>query len=423
MDTDLARVAKESCQHALQQLRSAERAPIAGWLRQHLFGHVLPFWERHALDQQGGILTCISDSGDVLSTDKWLWSQWRAVWVFSRLYNQLDRDPKWLQRARHIADFCLRSGWDTVNEGWALLLSRDGKVLRGPESIYVDVFAICGLVELHRACGDPELLRIAARSADSALKKLAGPRDRVPHFPYPIPPGAKPHGLAMMWSLALAELGAAAQDENYLQAAEGFSNEIFRDFYRPDRDLIVERVRADGGEFPAPLGTAVVPGHAIEAMWFQVHVIDLLGRGRERLDLCFRLVLRHLDLGWDHAGAGGLLLAVDADGREPVGWNHPGSKIWWPQTEGLYAALLGWERTQRPLFLDWYERLWKTCLEHFVDWENGEWRQNLQRDFSPLAAVVALPVKDPFHLPRSLILQLELLEKRSASGPPLAGQP
>lgn len=396
---------------------------MAAWLREHLFGHVLSFWEHHAIDERGGILTCISDSGDVLSTDKWLWSQWRAVWVFSRIYNQLDRDPKWLRFALQISDFCRRTGWDATAESWVLLVSRDGKVLRGPDSLYVDVFAICGLVELHRACGDPELLEIASRTADAAFKKLAGPRDRIPHFPYPIPPGAKPHGLAMMWSLAFAELGAAAQNENYLTAAEGFSDEIFRDFYRHERDLIVERVREDGGEFPAPLGTAVVPGHAIEALWFQVHVIALLGRRRERLDECFRLVLRHLELGWDREGGGGLLLAIDADGREPVGWNHASSKIWWPQTEALYAVLLGWELQQRPVFLDWYDRLWQTCLDHFVDWENGEWRQNLQRDFSPLAAVVALPVKDPFHLPRSLILQIELLERNSKDGASAVGRP
>ena len=69
----------------------------------------------------------------------------------------------------------------------------------------------------------------------------------------------------------------------------------------------------------------------------------------------------------------------------------------------------GWLRTGDPKFHDWYERTWQICLDHFVDWENGEWRQKLDRSFQPITAVVALPVKDPFHLPRSLILQLELL--------------
>src|SRR5690606_35592170 len=106
------------------------------WLRRHLFGHVLPFWEAHALDQAGGLLTCISDSGEILSTDKWLWSQWRAVWVFRRIYNRLQPDPRWLEPARQIADFCIKFGWDHKADGWSLVVGRDGKTLRGCESIY-----------------------------------------------------------------------------------------------------------------------------------------------------------------------------------------------------------------------------------------------------------------------------------------------
>ncbi|MBL9214151.1 MAG: AGE family epimerase/isomerase, partial [Opitutaceae bacterium] len=182
-------------------------------------------------------------------------------------------------------------------------------------------------------------------------------------------------------------------------------------FYRGDRYVVLFFVGAEGSVYPRPLGTAVVPGHAIEDMWFQIHVSDLLQPDPARLAEACRLILRHLELGWDQAHGGGLLLAVDADGREPVGWKFADTKLWWPQTEALYATLLGWERTRRPEFLDWYERVWQVCLDHFVDWQHGEWRQKLDRDFQPLTDTVALPVKDPFHLPRSLLLQLELLEK------------
>ncbi|MBM3855990.1 MAG: N-acylglucosamine 2-epimerase, partial [Verrucomicrobia bacterium] len=126
-----------------------------------------------------------------------------------------------------------------------------------------------------------------------------------------------------------------------------------------------------------------------------------------------RLILRHLEIGWDHAGGGGVLLAVDRDDRQPVAWNFAESKLWWPQTEALYATLLGWAQTGRSEFLDWYERLWRVCLDHFVDWTLGEWRQKLSRDFQPIAETIALPVKDPFHLPRSLMLQIELLTRMS----------
>lgn len=395
---------------AFAALRAGATQPMAQWLRAHLFGHVLPFWERHAFDPQGGLLTCLNDDGSVRSTDKWLWSQWRAVWVFACLHRRFGRDPRWLERARGIAGFCRRRGWLERDQAWALLVGGDGQVLRGAESTYVDAFAVYGLTELYRAGGEEDVRRLAQWTADVALARLAGPRDLLPHFPYPIPKGAKPHGVPMLWSLVLAELGHALGEERYLQAAAQLSQEIFRDFVRRDRGLLLEFVRADGREYDSPQGTAVVPGHVIEDMWFQLHVARLTGSPAAPAAEMLGLVLRNLQLGWDAHHGGGLLLAVDADGREPVGWNFPDTKLWWPHTEALYTALLGWRLTGQAEFLDWYERVWRFCLEYHVDWKNGEWRQKLNRARTPIQDVVALPVKDPFHLPRSLILQVELLE-------------
>ena len=50
-------------------------------LREFLYGHlvddILPFWQRHAVDPEGGVNSCIADDGSVINRDKWLWSQWR----------------------------------------------------------------------------------------------------------------------------------------------------------------------------------------------------------------------------------------------------------------------------------------------------------------------------------------------------------
>lgn len=383
---------------------------MARWLRAHLFEQVLPFWETHAIDDHGGLLTCLTDAGEILSTDKWLWSQWRAVWVFSRIHNTIQPDRHWLRLAHHIANFCVAHGWDERNDGWSLVLARDGTLLRGYESVYVDAFAVHGLVELYRADGDDRWLNLACRTADAVLRKLDLSPDRIPHFPYPIPPGTRPHGLAMIWSLKLAELAAVSQRDDYARAARDYSNTIFDQFLRSEQELIAEYIRADGRPLPPPLGTVVVPGHALECLWFQVHVGRLLDQGSHRTAEIFALILRHLQAGWDQTCGGGLSLAIDMRGSDfHVEWNHAEAKLWWPHTEALYAALLGWQHTDDRRFLQWYARLWRFCVNHYVDHDNGEWRQKLDRRLQPLDDIVALPVKDPFHLPRSLILQIEAL--------------
>jgi N-acylglucosamine 2-epimerase len=219
----------------------------------------------------------------------------------------------------------------------------------------------------------------------------------------------------MIWSMVLAELGAVAGERRYLRSAAEFSDEIFREFHRPARNVVLEYVRLDGGEFPPPVGTAIVPGHAIESMWFQLHVGKRLGTGGDRTPLATGIIRRHLELGWDAAQGGGLLLAIDADGRADVGWKFADTKLWWPHTEALYATLLAWKMERAPWSLEWYERLWRFCLEHYVDWQHGEWRQKLTRSLAPLVETVALPVKDPFHLARSLILQIELLRESGST--------
>jgi N-acylglucosamine 2-epimerase len=363
------------------------------------------------MDPQGGILTCIDDTGKVQSTDKWLWSQWRAVWVYSRLYNTLDRDPKWVAYAQQIAEFCLKHGWLEEEQGWALLLSQEGEVLRRHESIYTDGFAVYGMAELYRATGDVKYRDWAVRTADAALEKLKKPYDTVPHFPYGIPPGTKPHGLPMIWSLTLADLGTILNEPRYLKEARRLSETIYRDHYKAADDRIIEFVNADGSDYAESEGAVTVPGHAIEDMWFQWHVFEQTDWKDAPREETLRLILRHMDLGWDKQ-SGGILLAIDRHGRKDVGGGFPESKLWWPQTEALYATLLGGIETGDPAYFDWYEKLWKLCLDSYVDWESGEWRQKLKRDLTPITEVIALPVKDPFHLPRALMLQIELLEAR-----------
>jgi N-acylglucosamine 2-epimerase len=397
-------------------LRRGEHLPMSAALRAHLLGHVMPFWDNYAWEERtGSLCTCIDDRGVVQSRDKWLWSQWRAVWVYARLFRTIEARPVWLERARRIAEFCLTHGWLESEQGWALVLEGDGAVLRGRESTYTDAFAVYGLTELYRVTDDERYAVAARRSADAALQQLALPRDRLPHFPYAIPAGAKSHGVPMIWSLSLAELGAVLDEPRYREAGQGLADEVLRDFYRPSEDVIVEFVGLDRATWPAPHGSVVVPGHVVEDMWFQLHVGVATGRGPARGPEVLRLMQRHLELGWD-VRYGGLTLALDAGGASEVGWDFPDLKLWWPQTEALYGVLRAWQESGDVSWLDWYARFWTLCLDHYVDWEHGEWRQKLNYDLTPWGGLVALPVKDPFHLPRSLILQVELLEASEMAG-------
>lgn len=392
----------------LQAGHSRGRSSLLQWLQQHLSQHIIPFWTTHALDQAGGINTHIADDGTILSRNKFLWGQWRAAWVFARLYNRHGRDFSHLETALQIAEFAACHGWDARARGWRLIVDANGREVEGCTSIYTDGFAMYALGELFLATGEARWRTLAHKTADAVRSKLAWPHDRIPHSPYPVPRGTRVHGIPMLFSLKFAELGRILGDERHLEIARRLSDEVFDRFYQPGCGLIFERVAANRGDLSGVGRTTVVPGHAIENMWFQIEIAPFIGR-EARIPLACELIRRHLEFGWDEEFGGGILLAKSASSEHEIEWNFPDMKLWWPHTETLYALLAAWRETGELWCLDWYDRVLAHCFKHYCDFEHGEWRQKLNRNQTPYTENVVYPVKDPFHLPRSLMLQIETL--------------
>ena len=84
---------------ATAELHNAGFAGLLRFYREHLTGHVMPFWVERAIDREhGGITNIITDDGRVTSTEKYLWSQGRALFTFASLYNDFDGDRAWLEQ-------------------------------------------------------------------------------------------------------------------------------------------------------------------------------------------------------------------------------------------------------------------------------------------------------------------------------------
>ena len=73
-----------------------------------------------------------------------------------------------------------------------------------------------------------------------------------------------------------------------------------------------------------------------------------------------------------------------------------------------------------PWWLEWHERVREYSFAHYPVSPHGEWRQKLDRQDRPLEETVALPVKDPFHLPRALICCIDVLDRLSRRAGPAA---
>ncbi|NOX63968.1 MAG: hypothetical protein GXP42_18805 [Chloroflexi bacterium] len=377
--------------------------------RSELLERVIPFWMPRTIDwEYGGILTCIRDDGRLISTDKYMWSQLRAIWTFSALYNRIEARPEWLDVARQITTFVCKHGRDELGR-WVFAVDRQGNVREGAISIYSDGFAIYGLTEFARAAGDQQAVDLALATYKNVRERLARPGSYAT-APYAIPPGAKAHAVAMIFALAFHELGLLLNDAHILSSAHELAEDVMTAFLRPEQRLLYEYVGLDNQLIDAPQGRAIVPGHAIESMWFMIHIYQHWG-DKTRIRQALESIRWHIELGWDHV-YGGIVLARDAAGGEPW-WPFADSKLWWPHTEALYALLLAYQLSGEAWALDWYEKVHNYAFMRFPVHKHGEWTQKLDREGRPFDQTVALPVKDPFHLPRALILCIDTLQSLS----------
>lgn len=366
--------------------------------RSLLLEDVIPWWQKFGLDPSGAINTCIKDNGEVISRDRWLWSQWRAVWVFSKLYNSVERRDEWLQIAMGIYSFLANNG-PFPSGHWPTLLNGNGEVIRGYESIYVDGFAIYALSELYKATGDLWVYDLAMRTFEATERDLYLP-EPPPAWPYPLEKGHLAHGISMIFSLAYHELAEATGEGKVKEASLYHHRMVMEKFLRADRDLVVEFIGKNGTLLPKGKDTVCVPGHAIESMWFQIHIAKT-NRDDETIAKALKVIRKSLELGWDDV-YGGISLAKDIDGAAPVAWPHHETKLWWPHTEALYATLLAYNCSGQPWCLEWHGKIRKWSFDHFPS-PFGEWKQKLTRDAKEITDTLVLPVKDPFHLPRALI--------------------
>lgn len=379
--------------------------------RRTLLDDVVPFWERHGRDDdRGGIANQIDDAGKTVGTDKFLWSQGRGLWTFAALYNRIERNPRWKHFADHIFEY-IRAHGRNERGYWLYRLDATGAVLDADISIYVDGFILAGLSEYCRMAEHREARDLALATYELTLDRLNRPGS-YRSAPYDIPAGLKAHGISMLFSWVFFALGQALQRDDI--AAEGVrrSREVLNHFYVTEKDAILEFVSLDGGYVDSPAGRACVPGHALESLWFAIMIMEYLHE-RPAIDTCCRLIHRHLELGWDE-DCGGLRLALDIDGKTPAFWQHPDYKPWWVHVEGMVATAYAYKHTRDTTFLQWHRRIQEYAYAHYPV-RTGEWTQWLDREGRKVPSA-ALPVKDPFHLPRALIVLTELFAPDNETG-------
>lgn len=379
--------------------------------RDGLLGDTIPFWTKYSVDREyGGFLTFLDEDGSLFGTDKPVWLQGRIVWMFSKLYNEVERRPEWLELAKHGVDFLLKHCFD--NDGrMFFLVTRDGKPLRKRRYVFSEVFGVMGLAEYAKASGEDWARQKAADLYDLLIRYHTSPGLLPPKDI----PGTRPMKSHAMPMILLATAQVARQVDNrpvYNQTIDRSIHEVFNHFCKPDLRAVLENVGPNGEVMDSPEGRSLLPGHAIETAWFIME--EGRHRGDKELSLRALPILEYsLERGWDEQ-FGGLLYYTDLYNR-PCCQYEWDLKLWWPHTEVIYATLLAYHLTGDEKWAKWHEKVHEYTYSHFPDAKHGEWFGYLHRDGTVSHRMKGNLWKGPYHLSRMQLQCWKLLESMNGA--------
>ena len=364
-------------------------------MKAFLLNNVLPFWMEHAIDREiGGLYNFIDREGKVYGTNKNVWFAGRTMYTYSLAYNELDKNPEYLDVAANMYSFLPKCELDESGR-LPFIASRDGRAIVADSTYYSETFAAIGCAEYYIATGKPEVWQNAEKYFDIAYKFYKADLARVPSENPPVPE-TKALGPSMIM-LSTAQVLRKVSKEKYDSIAKECADEILVHFI-PGKGLL-ENVGLGGDFIDSPAGREINPGHSLEAAWFLMaegvyRNNDLYkAKAKEIIDISMRLGYRN----------GGIIAFCDCDGNPPdyLEWDM---KIWWPQCEAIIANLLCYNVFGDEKYLSAFKDLRDWCFARYPDPDFGEWFGYMHYDGTLANTLKGNYSKGPFHLPRMLYL-------------------
>lgn len=282
------------------QLAGLPLAQLRQRYHQELFSSLLPFWDKHGIDHQyGGVMHSLDYDGTRVSTNKLSWFQGRAIWIYSFLYNNFDRNPAYLDIARKAKDFLLKhapqpDGW------WAEEFARDGKVIK-PFSgdLYGMYFAAEGLQEYAWAAKDQQARDLAFKLMKQLHRRIEEPNFLCMDTEVP---GQRTQGLWMVNLNTARQMLARWPDAEMQAILDKSIDAVIGRHFNPEIGLNNEVLNRDFSRPPDHVNKSLL-GHSVETLWMIAE--EARRRNDSKLwDTCTARIRKHLDVGWDHVYGG-----------------------------------------------------------------------------------------------------------------------
>ncbi len=408
----------------------------------HLESGVIPFWLQRAWDTEyGGFLTNFDSKGKKTGqSEKYLNSQCRLLWWFSRLAHRYPDRTEFHQLAEKGCSFLIAAFWDQQHEGWYWKVERDGDCLDPGKVVYGMSFAIYALSEYYLATHDKRGLKYATRTFDLlqiyCTDTLYGgyyeSLERNWSVSKPGFAGGDRKSLDTHMHLmeSFTALYAVSQQalhrRKLLDLIELIINRMIDPVsgsgrnqvdlaFKPIPAIAIKRTwnaERQGNATTVPVDTTSF-GHNVELAWLMSHALETIHIDTSPFKhTLYRLVDHTIQYGIDTT-YGGIYRDGTASGTVLVD-----EKEWWQQAEAMVGFLEAYILFKEDRFWEAFSNTWHFVSSKMINHEVGEWYALLSREGQPLVSTLGNEWKVAYHSGRAMlecISRLSQLEQSSTT--------
>jgi len=411
--------------HGYAAATARELTDYSADFQKQLSQSVLPYWLETAVDrEEGGFL--LADPPEVnRAKEKQIVSQARMIWGFSHAHlKRLGGEKReYLQAARQGYEFLEKHFRDSEQGGYYWTTDRQGKATNQRKIVYGESFVIYGLVEYHRASGDPAPLKAAMKLFQDLQHHAHDPANGgwIEHFERDWTPVLKPDAnqqvevagyksanthLHLME--AFTELYLVTHDRAVGQALEESLELNMRYFYPKDPAQAAFHRQRDWKPVTDPASAGLSYGHNVEFAWLMIRAQQALGRtpAWDHFEAHLDHALAH---GYDHQLGGTYNRGV---GNEPAGNTD---KVWWVQAEMLAALSDAVRHQPKPEYLRVLGSQVEFIQKYQASPKDGIWWDTVTATGAPKVPSKAHNWKANYHDVRGLVKFIEAFPQRVPS--------
>lgn len=372
-----------------------------------LLNDIMPFWIDNGWDQvHGGIYTCLNRDGSLMDSTKSVWFQGRFAFICAYAYNNIEKNPIWLEAAKSTLDFIEKYCFDKKGHMY-FSVTADGRPLRQRRYVFSETFAAIAMSEYALATGDEEYTEKAMKVFEDTQRFLSTPGFLEPKYTEEVK--LQSHSIVMILINVASRIRKVINNPELTRQIDESIGKLRKYFMHPEFKALLECVGPNGEFVDTNMTRTINPGHCIETAWFIMEEACFRNWDKQLMETALQIFDWSWDWGWDKQ-YGGIINFRDCKNLPPQDYSQD-MKFWWPQCEAIIASLYAYLGTGDEKYLERHKMVHDWAYAHFPDKEYGEWYGYLHRDGAVSQNAKGNLFKGPFHIPRMMIQSYLLCQK------------